>query len=241
MRATSLFAAAFAAPPPAGERVCAYCGAACDDTFPARQHVRDTFTARSSMAAPDSPAVCAGCVEAMTAKGTVPLVDGEVRTGQKRWLYSWVLTPTSAVAATKAHLTYLRETCLAPPPPPYAIVLADSGKIHQAYLAPVALDPARAVVTLETEVIRYTPAELREALDVAGVIASVLGKRALGATLPIGLLLKLVEQRGEEGQRALARWDELRCLPLGRLAAWLCPGKEELCRNPSPTTTSAAP
>lgn len=214
---------------------CFFCGAPCDGTHSTREHVKDTFTAWSSVAAPASDAVCEGCVLAMIDTADVPMIDGTVKPMARAAIrtFSWVVTEAGAVAASKAHFAELRAACLAPPAPPCAIVLTDAGKAHLIYRGVVCRDADTAVVTFEGEAIAYRPADLATALEVAGRLAACVGKPGLREhPTPVSLAFKAFD-RYSDAESLLSEWARLGPTPLGRLAAWLSPNMEE-CKSAYP-------
>ena len=82
----------------------------------------------------------------------VAYIDGSIKHVPRAAMRmnSWVITAESAVAANKSHLAELRAACLSPPPPPYAIVVSESGQTHQIYRAKVGRSPDVAVATAVT-------------------------------------------------------------------------------------------
>jgi hypothetical protein len=224
-----------------GPHACFYCGAPCDGSLGVREFVKDSFTGRPGVVAPGSPWVCAGCVLALRESADVTLIDGTVRPGQMMRTYSWVLTATEARAATKAHLARLRALCLDPPAPPFALVLSDSGQTHQLYRGVVDHDRAAVVVTLEGERVGYRPADLAALLGVAGRLCAATGKPALKDELTYRHHMSILTHHGEaEGERLGAEWAARGASPLGRLAAWLCPPKEE-CLHEYPAIAVGTP
>jgi hypothetical protein len=213
-----------------GPHRCFYCGAPCGEGHPAAAHVKGSFTGRPGVAAPGSPWVCPGCVLCLREGAEIELVDGGRRAGQRMRGYSWVVGAGRAVAATKAHLGALRGACLRPPPPPFAIVLSDSGQTHQLYRGVVnhASDPV--VVTLEAERIDYRPADLARLLAVAARYCAAAGKPALsepvsarGAIATIG--------RCRDGEAIVETWGRAWGTPIGRLCAWLTPNRESCAKE----------
>lgn len=224
----------------AGPHACHYCGAPCAEDYPARVHVKDSFTGRGGVVAPASPWVCAGCVLALREDAEITLLDGETRAGQKVRGYSWVVTATSALAATKAHLGRLRALCLEPPEPPFALVLSDSGQTHQLYRGVVCRSRERVAVTLEAEPIGYRPRDLRRALDLAGGVAAATGKPALREPLSHNSAMRVLAYHGPGEEALIEAWHAIHTSPIGRLAAWLCPAKEECGREYTGIAASAA-
>lgn len=206
-----------------GPHRCYYCGAPCAGEYVAAEWVKDSFTARDTIVGGDW--VCVGCTLALDERATLTLPDGTVRVGQKTRCYSHVISAERAVAATKAHRAWLLDQCLAPPEPPFAIVLSDSGQKHLLYRGVVCRDRERFALTLEGERIDYAPDELRARLAVAMKICAATGKPALAEPLSHSAAMRVVAMHGDE---SLVRdWNHEEGLSL--LAAWLCPTKEE-CR-----------
>ena len=212
--------------PCAGEHRCFYCAAPCGETRPTSIHVKDSFTGRSGVRSPGSPWVCEGCVLCLRESADIKLIDGETRSGQLMRGYSWVLTEASVVAATKAHLLILRRVCLAPPHPPFAVVLSDSGQTHQLYRGVVNHDRSSPVITLESEPIGYRPGELATRLALCGRIVAATGKPALREPVNARMALSVLE-RYRGGESILAEWSRAREQPLSRLASWLVAPREE--------------
>jgi len=221
----------------AGPCRCLYCGAPCDDTRPASTYVKDSFTGRPGVVAPASPYVCAGCVLCLREDATITLLDGEVRDGQKVRGYSWVVTATEALAATKAHLDRLRALCLDPPEPPCAIVLSDSGQTHQLYRGVVCRSRELLAVTLEAEPVTYRRGQLVAALGLASRIAAATGKPALREPLSYAGAMRVMAHHGDGAETLIDDWQAVQGSPLGRLASWLCANKEA-CLNEHPSATA---
>lgn len=208
-----------------GPHRCFYCGAPCDGTSSVKEYVAKSFTARSTVANPGSLGICEGCVLAMREGATICMIDGEERIGQKMRGYSWVLLDGNAFAATKAHLKQLRETCLALPEPPFAIVLSDSGQTHQLYRGVANHSSETVTVTLEAERVTYRPEELRGRLALCGKLVAATGKPALKGPVSVRFAIS-VSEYFRDGESLVEEWDRVREQPLSRLAAWLCPNKE---------------
>lgn len=208
-----------------GSERCCFCGSLCDASNLAKNHVKPTFTSRDTIRGGDY--VCDGCVATMDQKATIRLACGEVRENQKSQLYSYVITATKVIAATKAHRQWLLDQCLSPPDPPFAISISDSGQKHLLYLGVVNRKRDVIQVTLEGESIRYRPTELSNRLNICMRIAAVLGKPSLRDQLNIIQLGKLFEVYGDD---FIVSWMNVREQPLTNLAIWLTPKKEE-CIN----------
>jgi CRISPR type IV-associated protein Csf1 len=160
----------------------------------------------------------------MQEKAVIALPCGTVRTGQRIRCYSWVITETSAIAATKAHREWIFAQCMQPPPPPFVICLSDSGQKHLLYRAVVCHSQATVTVTLEGERIHYTPELLQNRRRICQRIAAVLGKPSLREPLTIQQQMRLVEYYQEP--ELLAEWLSVQSEPITRLATWLTPSRE---------------
>lgn len=224
----------FAGITPAGDHHCFFCGGTCDESTPAKDFVKSSFTGLDTVTL--SPWVCAGCVASQGEKDPVTLPDGETREGQKIRGYSWVVTSEGRTACTKAHREWIAEQCLNPPAVPFVICLTDSGQKHLMYRAAVCWSRDQVTVSLEGELINYTPAALADRISLCKQIAAATGKPALKETLTPQSQMRIVEHHCDE--TPLAMWLEVQNEPLSRLAAWLCPAKEE-CVNEYPDRTAA--
>lgn len=211
-----------------GDLRCFFCGAPSDDSRAVRDYVRDSFNDRGAVAQPGSLAVCEGCVLCLREDAEVTYPDGEVRRVTKAAvrMHSWVVTDGRTVAATKAHMPYLRGVCLSPPAPPYVISLAASGQKHLLFRAVVVRGGGLASVTLEGERVDYRPAELAARLALAGRVCAASGKPAL-AEPPNARLGMAAVARYSDGDRLMAEWCRVFGEPLTRLASFLCFNKEE--------------
>jgi len=212
-----------------GNRRCFLCGSPCDDAYASADYIKDTFTGFNTAVDPGSNHVCPGCVLAFQSECVVEMIDGSrftIERGGVR-LFSWVITRREALAASKAHMAQLRTVCLSPPTPPYAIILSDSGQTHQIYRGVVGRSDATVALTLEGRLVEYAPESLRHSLEVAGRLAACIGKPGLASPrLNISGASKVIE-RYRSGSELIDKWSRLRWTPLGRLAAWLTPKKEE--------------
>lgn len=231
LTAPQLFATALEVNSRDGVHKCFFCGASCDETHTAKVWVKDTFTALDTVASPGSQFVCTGCTECMNETGDVTLACGEQRNGQKRRMYSWVVTSTKAVAATKSHRNWLRNVCTSPPEPPFAIVISDSGQKQLLYRGVVNHSRERITVTLETERVLYWPGDLVKGIALCVKLIAVTGKPALQEGLSFSQKMMLTERLGED---VLEQWEKFDGSGLSRLAVWLSPGKEEAQNECSP-------
>ncbi len=214
-----------------GTNRCYYCGASCDETHRVADYVKDTFTNRDIVRFPGSEYVCVGCALSLGAgPDEMVMIDGSTKLrendrGMQPRMYSWVLTGAWKRAATKAHLSHLREACLVPPSPPFAIVLADSGQKQLIFRAPVALSRATYPLLLEDEMVVVDPAVLRTRIETAKRAAAAVGKPALLEPQSVGQAIACEKYWGELSP--LVEWWEIQQQPISRLAAWLCPGRKE--------------
>ena len=215
-----------------GNERCFFCGAVCDGTYPVSRFVKDSFTGWSSVATPASQSVCVGCSLCFRDAADFIQIDGTPRSLAKNAIrsFSWVVTSASFRAASPAHMDLIRQVCLDPPSPPYAIVLSVSGQTHQLYRGLLVNDPKMAGVTLEGEPIRYHAHDLRSRLDLATRICAATGKPALALPINSTSATRIIQRR-PDGVTDLEEWLAVRLFPLSRLAAWLCPTKETAERD----------
>lgn len=223
---------------------CFYCGGKCGREHRAADVVKSSFTALDTVTLSDY--VCPGCICAMDESATVTLLDGEIRHDQKTRMYSWVVCNGTRRAATKAHRSALLTICTMPPPAPFVVSISDSGQRQLLYLAKVCMDASQPVVTLEGEVIRYRPAELIARLSMCKRIAAATGKPALLETITAQTAMRVIDYHGDES--LVMEWQKTQSEPLTRLAAWLCPPKEEcqseytgITDRPEPAVVEARP
>lgn len=227
LTATQLFGG-YTPPPDAAER-CFYCGGQCGSDHKTSDIVKSSFTALDTVSR--TAYVCPGCIVAFDENATVTLPTGEVRESQKTRLYSWIVYGGNRYAATKSHREWILQHCLNPPPPPYVISLSDSGQRQLLYRASVGRGKAYASVSLEGETIAYRPEQLAERLTLVKQVAAATGKPALLEPITAQTGMRVVEHFGSA--EILTAWSELQSDPLTKLAAWLCPPKEE-CQSEYP-------
>lgn len=211
-----------------GSHRCFYCLALCDEHFPASEYVKDSFTGRNEVPAPGSRFICQGCVLCLREDAHIPMLNGTTRHVTKCAMraWSWLVTSTAVKAGSKADLKQWRALCLEPPEPPYAIVLSDSGQKHLLYRGVVCWSRESVVVTLEGERVEYSPAELRQRMDLVGRVCASSGKPALTEPPTVGLSISILS-RYRDGEAIIDQWGSVWNSPLSRLAAWLCPNSEE--------------
>lgn len=233
--ASRLYALARGISVPVGDHECWYCGESCDDAIPSKDWVKSSCNAHAEARGLGSEYVCAGCAASLAWKTTVAVFGEEIERGtpehptkpkpQHVCQYSWVITRDTAVAYTKAHIVELRRCCLNPPQPPFVIVLADSGQKQLLWQSPVCQSRELLVLRLENEIIEYSVCDLAEAISVAGQVAAIVGKPSLSDRLDPRAWASIIEATGDVS--VAEKWEELRCTPVGRLAAWLAPSKRE--------------
>lgn len=205
-----------------GDQTCFYCGAPCGTDRPASSFVRSTFFDVGETAAPNSEYVCSGCEVCLQEKAEI---NG--RQNQKRRNYSWVLTASEQRALTKADVLKLQAACLAPPEPPYAIVIATSGQKHLLFRSRVNYDRQAVTVQLELERVTYAVSDLRRRLDRVAEILPHIGKsRMLDSHWPLGLSMSAAAKLGEGAEAKLEAWRRVAGEPLSRLAVFLTPSKD---------------
>jgi CRISPR type IV-associated protein Csf1 len=222
LTAPQLFAAALGAPCPAGDHRCFFCGAACDQSFRAADHRSDTFTGWSTVAFPASPFVCGGCV----------LATDERDSSRRPRQASWVFTREAARRVDKGDAATLRDVCLSPPEPPFAVALAVSGQKHLIFLAPVNLSRDVVAVQLELERVTYRPAELAARLDLCGRVVAAAGKPAAQEPPSASLSVRLAAYWADP--RPAMEWFYVWGEPASRLAAFLSMKMEDArARYPS--------
>lgn len=209
-----------------GTETCFFCGGQCGDEHTAKKYVKDSFTERDQVACGSSDYVCGGCVAAMDERATITLIDGEVRKDQKTRNYSWVITEDRALAATKAHREQLRELCLNPPKPPYAICLAD-GQKHQLFKTQVCTSRLIVSVNVEGTIATFSKQQLVDRLAIVQRLIGCAGKPDVSAGLPSRILWPRLtnSMSPSEIQIVCPFWDRVRNEPLTRLACWVAAGK----------------
>lgn len=209
-----------------GKYLCYYCGASCSDEFKSKDYVKKTFTNRDEVKYPGSKYVCKGCVDSMSYNyPLIKFIDGTVRENQRVLLYSWLITKGEKIAATKSHISMLRDVILNPPEPPFSIVLADSGKKQLIFRTPVSLSRENYVLRLEDDLIFVNTNTLRSMIDLAMPVIAAIGKVAIINEIGISQYIKVSEYFGNT--EYLESWIVHKNKPIARLAAWLAPNQKE--------------
>ena len=210
-----------------GKEKCFYCGIDCGKEYKKIDFVKPTFTNRDIVKNPCSDYVCGCCVESMITGWDVTLIDGDHKTdrsGTPRF-FSWILSETGNHAFSKRHLDYAREKIKRPPEPPFSIILADTGQKQLIFRAPVNYDKSMFVILLEEKEIEVIPELITEYLQKAELISAACGKKSLMEPDQFNNWKNVIELYGSEVP--LVEWISIYQTPMGELAAWLCPGKEE--------------
>lgn len=215
-----------------GPYACFLCSTPCDSSHPTKQYVKDSFTGRDTVACPLSEYICTGCMLSFRETTTIT-IEGEERTGQRVRTYSWVIMYGEIPCAyTKAHVGILRGICLNPPRGSFAIVLADSGKKHFIYRAPVnfpyegsMVDPEY-IVSLEGEHIRYTTVTLTDRIELLEKLVLLCGKPGLKERFDYNKAGLIYGRYGTTDY--LDSFIKVQHEPLTRLALWLARSKKEL-------------
>ena len=226
MTACDLYALAHGAALAPGTERCFYCGASCDRNIPLTAYLKDTFTDFGIVAAPESNWTCTGCVLALREKADdIPGRDGKP---QKVRNYSWLVTANSAIAFTKADKADLRRACLDPPPPPFALAIAETGQKHVLFRTPVNVSSDPITVQLDAASITYRRADLAGRIDLAARLAPTIGVSRLLGALSTGAVLRLIDDRGDEALAWIDEWIRVQGEPLSRLAVFLTPSDGDL-------------
>lgn len=218
-----------------GAETCFYCGAACDETFARAAYVRSTFNDWRLVARPDSRFVCAGCTLCVDELRRMPGRDKPQRTRN----YSWLLSSAAALPFDKSRLAELRQCCLHPPTPPFALCLAVSGQKHLLFRAPVNHDENPIAVQFEEQRVLYDPLALAERLKLCAQLIAAAGKPALAAAPDHQFAFRLAEHFGEACWPLLETWQAVQGEPLSQLAVFLSPNKE-VARAVHPPAPAAA-
>lgn len=204
-----------------GPHRCFWCGASCDEQH--RVSVSNTFWDWDTVAFPKSQFQCVGCCECLDEKRSIPGKDKL----QKTRNYSWFASTKEAIPLTKAHLSTIRDLCLSQKQSePWGLAIADTGQKHILFRTPVNEPNSRVVaVQLEQSTVKYHPPDLGEAIKFCARLGAVIGKPALSGPLTADFGYKLFSS-GFDPQ-LIETWNAVWNSPMWRLAAFLCPGKDD--------------
>lgn len=213
-----------------GNNKCFYCGASCDEKYTIKEYVRKTFTGHNTVMAHGSQFICHGCVYCLKEKALdLELIDGEKREKQRTRSYSWILNGKKTIAATKAHISLIRNYCLNVKDKMFAIILAESGQKHLLYRSFVNMNTNYIKLSLEEEVIEYEKSELKNRIDFCKKIIRFTGKPSLKEKITINMAEKIITNY-KDGENILEKLELVQKEQLTKLAVWLSPNKKE-CEN----------
>jgi hypothetical protein len=211
-----------------GDEKCFYCGISCGQEYNKKDFVKPTFTNRDIVKNPGSDYVCGCCVDSMRTGGDdLILIDGDIKAARSATprMYSWILSQSGNKAFSKRHLDFARSIIVDPPNPPFSIILADSGQKQLIFRAPVNYDKKSFVVLLEEKEISVFPYTIKKYLEIAVLVSAACGKKSLTDPDQFNNWKNVIEMYRSE--IPLVEWIKIYLSPMGELAAWLCPGKEE--------------
>lgn len=212
-----------------GDERCLFCGAPCDASLPAAEHMSSAFTDFASLAWPASEYVCVGCTRATAERGHRYPDGGPFGLAKVR-NYSWVFhrrrNKWRADYYTKADALRLRAIMLDPPEPPLAIVLAESGQKHLLPRAAVARQREPLAVQFEEQQIVVRRSDLVERLRLTDALVPLLTKTMLRGGPPPAAVHKVVDRAGTQVLDWLDEWLPVRGEPLSEVALFLTPTKD---------------
>lgn len=219
-----------------GDHLCFWCGASCDDSNAVA--VSDTFWDWDAVAHPRSKCQCDGCSQALDEKRVIAGYDKPQKTRNHSWFASSL---PFARSYTKADIATMRDVCLNPPQQSaWGLAIAESGQKHVIFRTPVNQAGSDAyAVQLELTTVRYAVDELAERLHLAATLASAIGKPPLAGALNTGHAIRLLESGCEPD--LIDQWNSAWNSPLSRLAAFLCPGKDDCLAYLGETDTPEVP
>ena len=133
------------------------------------------------------------------------------------------------MALTVKHRDEMREACIHPPEPPFAIVLSMTGKKHLMYRAAVNLQSTACIVQLETDSVAYNPASLGPRIELC-LAVSAAAQASLrpftqqkSPSLMDGLNDHQLIRLAGVSEPLLNAWQNVCREPLTRLALFLAP------------------
>jgi CRISPR type IV-associated protein Csf1 len=203
----------------AGKSPCFYCGNPADVPLV----LSNSFNEWYACANPASETICAGCSISLNEKAVIEGRDKPQKTRNWSWLIS------DSAAEPIGQIARLRDVCLSPPPPPWALAIAVSGQKHLIWRTTVNLDNSIVVVQMELERVVYRPQELRDRLALAMRICAASGKPCLTEDADTGLCMRLMDAGLTEEE--INDWFDRAAEPINQLAAHICPPKDECIRG----------
>lgn len=230
----------------AGDEKCFFCGNTCGKNNSKANYVKKTFTNHDIAACPSSRYVCDGCVIS-TGMGieSFNMIDGTVKIAKTKRggaprLYSWILCGPGNLAATKAHMSELREAITNPPKPPFAIILADSGQKQIIFRCPVSMSRDMFHVQLEDDLLTLRAGTLKKCILIANKCSAACGKVALRDPENVNFVNNIYARYGS--MEPYEEWVKINQTDEGKLAAWLAkPAKEAKNDYPKVDTGSVPP
>lgn len=216
-----------------GDRRCAYCGSPCSGRHAAKDWIKSNFTEWQHLSVPTSPHVCGWCVTTLTEAADVPLCDGTTRpmtrSAVRQW--SWIVTPSGPLGASKAHRDWLRRWLTDPPiddGTPWLASISDGGQRHFLWRTRPNWSKDRYVIAFDGESIATTADRLRSTLGLQATLAMVVGRPALSDPGPSVVQADLLATAFPDRWESLVEeWVDRAGTPLWRLGAWLSPGRED--------------
>ena len=207
-----------------GPNRCCYCGAGARDPYT----LPLSFTTRDTLTLPRSQFICVGCKICLEEAGVAGYPDGEIYRFTKayRRMLSHVITTSKVTQATKGHIEFLRNTCLNPPAPPFAISIAVSGQKHVLYRGRVCHSRDNITMSLEGQLISYRREDLVKRLGLTSRLVAATGKPALAESVTSSFWFRVCEKY-VEGESLCEEWQYVREEPLSQLASFLTPKKED--------------
>ena len=207
-------------PDEGGER-CAYCGQPCGVSHLA--DIKKTWSDWPSLANPSGPYRCAGCEIAMDERRSI---KGKEKP-QKVRTYSWLVNADGEMEpATKGDMDRMRNWCLDPPSPPYAVSISTGGQKHFLYRSLACLSRRYRTVCLDGEPISYYAEGMESALLLADRISAATGKVCLAAPLDVTAAGRIFDY-WSDAEAIVDSWSLTQTSPLGRLVSFLAMPKKK--------------
>lgn len=204
-----------------GSERCAYCGQPCGTSHAA--DIKKTWSDWPSLSNPEGRHRCRGCEIAMDERRSM---RGKEKP-QKVRTYSWLIKSDGEMQpATKGDMGLMRDWCLNPPVPPYAVSLSSGGQKHFLYRAVACLSKHHRTVFLDGEPISYYPQEMESALLLADRISAATGKVCLASPLEVGAAARIFDY-WSDAETIVGSWSVTQTTPLGRLVSFLAMPKKK--------------